>query len=156
MSPAFDPSDEGFMGLALEEARQAALDGEVPAGAVVVELGRVIGRGHNQPIRGLDPTAHAEVVALRAAARAAGNYRLPEATVYATVEPCLMCCGALLHARVRRLVYGAPDPKGGAVVSLYRLLDDPRWNHRVEVAGPLREEECGALLREFFGTRRPG
>jgi tRNA(adenine34) deaminase len=142
------------MDQALALARLAAAVGEVPVGAVVVLDGRVVGRGHNQPIAATDPTAHAEVEALREAARTAGNYRLPGATVYSTVEPCPMCCGALLHARVARLVYGAPDPKGGAAVSLYRLLSDPRLNHEVQVVGPVRAEECGALLREFFGARR--
>ncbi len=142
------------MGEALALARRAAAAGEVPVGAVVVLDGGVIGRGHNRPIASSDPTAHAEIEALRDAARAAGNYRLPGATVYATVEPCAMCCGALLHARVARLVYGALDPKAGAVQSLYRLLSDPRLNHTVQVAGPVRGEECGALLREFFDARR--
>ncbi|HET7875905.1 MAG TPA: tRNA adenosine(34) deaminase TadA [Methylomirabilota bacterium] len=146
--------DERFMGLALEEARRAAPRGEVPVGAVVVLDGRVIGRGHNQPLTQTDPTAHAEVVALRAAARETGNYRLPGATCYVTVEPCAMCCGALLQARVARLVYGAADPKAGAARTLYRLLEDPRLNHEVAVTGGVRSGECAALLREFFEARR--
>jgi tRNA(adenine34) deaminase len=147
--------DERFMGVALEAAREAMAAGEVPVGAIVVRDGEVIGEGHNQPIRALDPTAHAEVVALRRAAESVGNYRLPGTTVYSTVEPCPMCCGAMLHARVARLVYGAPDPRAGAARSLYRLLDDPRLNHRVAVTDAVRREECAALLREFFEARRP-
>ena len=147
-------SDAAFMGLALEEARQALNAGEVPVGAVVVMEGRVIGRGHNAPIGSSDPTAHAEIIALRRAAAAVRNYRLAGAALYATVEPCAMCCGAALHARVARLIYGAPDPKGGAAESLYRLLDDPRLNHQVAVTGAVRSEDCAALLREFFQTRR--
>jgi tRNA(adenine34) deaminase len=146
--------DAEFMGLALEEARQAAAEGEVPVGAVVVLDDRVIGRGHNQPIAVMDPTAHAEILALRQAALAVKNYRLPGAVLYATVEPCPMCCGAALHARLARVVYGAPDPKAGAARSLYRLLDDPRMNHEVAITGGVRSVECAALLREFFGARR--
>lgn len=140
--------------LALVEARRAADAGEVPIGAVVVLDGRVIARAHNAPITLRDPTAHAEVLALRAAARETGNYRLERTIVYTTVEPCLMCCGALVHARVARLVYGAADPKAGAAASLYRILDDGRLNHRVEVTAGVRAEECAALLTEFFRARR--
>ncbi|MBI4608021.1 MAG: nucleoside deaminase [Candidatus Rokubacteria bacterium] len=139
---------------ALGEARRALAEGEVPVGAVVVRDGELIGRGRNAPIGQKDPTAHAEVLALREAALAAGNYRLPGAVLYATVEPCAMCCGAALHARVSRVVFGVGDPKAGAAESLYRLLGDPRLNHRAEVAGGVRAEECGALLREFFDSRR--
>jgi tRNA(adenine34) deaminase len=146
--------DAHWMGLALEEAARAARLGEVPVGAVVVEGGRLIGRGHNAPIARHDPTAHAEVLALRAAAEATGNYRLTGATLYVTIEPCVMCCGAAVHARVARLVYGADDPKAGAVRSLHRLLDDPRLNHRVEVTAGARAEECGAQLRAFFRAKR--
>jgi tRNA(adenine34) deaminase len=146
--------DARFMAEALEEARRAAAAGEVPVGAVVVLDGRVIGRGYNAPIAACDPTAHAEIVALRAAAREAGNYRLPGSTLYVTVEPCPMCCGALLHARVARLVFGAADPKAGAVQSLYRLLEDPRLNHAVAVTGGVLGDACAALLREFFAARR--
>jgi len=148
------PDDYHWMGLALEEAALAAAAGEVPVGAVVVLEGRLLGRGHNTPIALSDPTAHAEIVALRAAAREIGNYRLTGATLYATVEPCAMCCGAALHARVARLVYGAADPKAGAVRSLYRLLEDPRLNHQVEVTAGVRGAECGAQLGEFFKTKR--
>lgn len=147
-------SDMGFMLEALAEARKALAVGEVPVGAVVVLTGEVIGRGHNQPINLSDPTAHAEVLALREAALKAGNYRLPGATLYVTVEPCPMCCGAALLARVARLVYGAPDPKAGAAHSLYRLVDDPRLNHRARVEGGLLEDECRGLLTQFFEVKR--
>jgi len=142
------------MGLALEQARQAARAGEVPIGAVVVLADRVIGRGHNRPIAARDPTAHAEIAAMRQAARAIGNYRLPGATLYATIEPCAMCCGAALQARIARLVYGAADTKAGAARSLYRLLEDSRLNHEVAVAAGVRTDECAALLKEFFKARR--
>ena len=146
--------DARYVDLALVEARRAADAGEVPIGAVVVLDGTVIARAHNAPIILQDPTAHAEVLALRAAARETGNYRLERTIVYTTVEPCLMCCGALVHARVARLVYGAADPKAGAAASLYRILDDGRLNHRVEVTAGVRAEECAALLTEFFRARR--
>ena len=142
------------MGAALEEARRAEALDEVPVGAVVVQGGRVIGRGGNRVIADGDPTAHAEIVALRAAAAAAGNYRLTGATLYATIEPCPMCCGAALVARVGRVVYGAPDPKAGAARTLYRLLEDERLNHRVAVVTGVRGEECGALLSRFFYKKR--
>ena len=146
--------DAEFMGEALTEARRALAAGEVPVGAVVVLEGAIIGRGHNSPIALHDPTAHAEILALREAGRCARNYRLPGATLYATVEPCVMCAGAALHARVARLVYGAPDPRAGAVQSLFRLLDDGRLNHRIEVIGRVRSSESALLLREFFAARR--
>ena len=146
--------DERFMDLALEEADRAAAAGEVPVGAVVVLDGRVIARGHNQPIGQRDPSAHAEIVALRGAARALGNYRLPGVTLYSTVEPCAMCSGALLHARVARLVFGALDPKAGAVRSLVHLLDATRLNHRLEVTDGVRAAECGSRLSAFFRTKR--
>jgi tRNA(adenine34) deaminase len=146
--------DDHWMGLALEEAARAAQEQEVPVGAVVVQDGRLLGRGHNASIARHDPTAHAEILALREAARTAGNYRLPGATLYATVEPCAMCCGALVHARVARLVFGADDPKAGAVRSLHRLLDDPRLNHQVAVTAGVRAAACGERLREFFRARR--
>ena len=142
------------MGLALDEARTALAAGEVPVGAVVVLDGRVIGRGHNQPVGLKDPTAHAEVLALRAAAQVMGNYRLGAAALYVTVEPCAMCCGAAVLARVTRVVYGAPDPKAGAARTLYRLLEDTRLNHQAAVRGDVRGEESAALLREFFQTKR--
>lgn len=146
--------DTRYMGLALDEARAALVAGEVPVGAVIVLDDRVIGRGHNQPIGLKDPTAHAEVLALRAAAQVMGNYRLGGATLYATVEPCAMCCGAAVLARVTRLVYGAPDPKAGAARTLYRLLEDARLNHQALVRGDVGGEESAALLREFFQTKR--
>ena len=146
--------DARFMDLALEEADRAATAGEVPVGAVVVLDGRVIARGHNAPIAQRDPTAHAEIVALRAAARELGNYRLPGVTLYCTVEPCAMCCGAVVHARIARLVYGAADPKAGAVESLFRFLEDARLNHHVEVTAGVRAAEGGSRLSEFFRTRR--
>jgi len=142
------------MGLALEEARLGDAAGEVPVGAVVVLAGRVIGRGHNRVIAAADPTAHAEVVALRDAAQAVRNYRLAGAGLYTTVEPCPMCCGAALNARIARVVYGAADPKAGAARTLYRLLDDPRLNHQVAVVAGVRSAECGALLSEFFQKKR--
>jgi tRNA(adenine34) deaminase len=149
------PDDAAWMREALDEARRGAAGGEVPVGAVVVVDGAAVARAHNAPIALTDPTAHAEVLALRDAARKTGNYRLPGATLYATLEPCIMCCGALLQARVARVVYGAPDPKAGAVDSVHRLLDDPRLNHRVAVTAGVLGEAAGALLSEFFETRRP-
>ena len=146
--------DEHWMGLALEEAARAAQAGEVPVGAAVVLDGRLLGSGHNAPIKDCDPTAHAEIVALRAAAREAGNYRLIGATLYATIEPCAMCCGAVLHARIARLVYGADDAKAGAVRSVHRLLDDERFNHQVAVTAGVRATECGARLSDFFRAKR--
>jgi tRNA(adenine34) deaminase len=146
--------DEYWMGLALEEAARGAQAGEVPVGAVVVLDGRLLGSGHNAPIKDCDPTAHAEIVALRAAAREAGNYRLIRATLYATIEPCAMCCGAVLHARIERLVYGADDAKAGAVRSVHRLLDDERLNHQVAVTAGVRATECGARLSDFFRAKR--
>jgi tRNA(adenine34) deaminase len=146
---------ETFLRLALAQAELARAAGEVPVGAVVVLDGAVVGRGHNRPIASCDPTAHAEVVALREAGRAVGNYRLTGASLYATVEPCLMCVGAIVHARVGTLVYGVRDPKGGAV----RSLLDPGTlplNHRFEVVEGVLAEECRALLQEFFKARRLG
>ncbi len=139
---------------ALAEARKALAAGEVPVGAVVVSAGEVVGRGHNQPITRSDPTAHAEILALREAALKAGNYRLPGATLYVTVEPCPMCCGAALLARLSRVVYGAREPKSGAAESRYRLLDDSRLNHRTRVEGGALDKECRELLTAFFETKR--
>jgi tRNA(adenine34) deaminase len=149
-----EAEDARRMGLALEEARRAEAAGEVPVGAVVVLDGRVIGRGHNRVIAASDPTAHAEVVALRDAAQAVRNYRLAGADLYTTMEPCPMCCGAALNARLARVVYGAADPKAGAARTLYRLLDDARLNHQVTVVAGVRSAECGALLSEFFQKKR--
>jgi len=148
------PDDSHFMQLALAEARQAEAEGEVPVGAVVVREGELIAAAHNRPIGLKDPTAHAEVLALRAAAEKLGNYRLTGCDLYVTLEPCAMCVGALMHARLRRLVYGAADPKAGAVVSCLRLLESPHWNHRVEVTSGILAEESAALLRQFFSSRR--
>jgi tRNA(adenine34) deaminase len=139
---------------ALDEARRGATAGEVPVGAVVVVGGEIVGRAHNAPIALVDPTGHAEILALREAAAKVGNYRLTGATLYATVEPCVMCCGAAVNARITRVVYGARDPKAGAVESLYRLLDDARLNHRVEAVGGVLADESATLLREFFDRRR--
>jgi tRNA(adenine34) deaminase len=146
--------DERFMDLALDEGHKAESAGEIPVGAIAVADGRVIGRGFNQPISTKDPTAHAEILALREAARTAGNYRLSGITLYCTVEPCLMCAGAMIHARIYRLVLGAPDPKAGAAGSLYNVVSDPRLNHRILVTLGVREAACSALLREFFSQRR--
>ena len=139
---------------ALEQARIAGTAGEVPIGAVVELDGAIIGLGYNQPIGSSDPTAHAEIVALRAAARAAGNYRLTGATLCVTIEPCVMCVGAIVHARIGTLVYGAAEPKTGAVRSTMKLLDDPSWNHRLVVVGGVLEPECRELVQEFFRARR--
>jgi tRNA(adenine34) deaminase len=143
-----------WMMLALAEAARAAERGEVPVGAVLVDATGIIGAAGNSPISQCDPTAHAEILALRAAATLRHNYRLPDATLYVTLEPCLMCMGALLYARVKRLVYGATDPKGGAASSLYSVGDDPRLNHRIEVVGGVLAEECALLLKDFFRRRR--
>jgi tRNA(adenine34) deaminase len=146
--------DARCMALALDEARRAESEGEVPIGAVVVLDGRIIGRGRNQVIAHSDPTAHAEMLALREAAAAVGNYRLTGAALYATLEPCSMCCGAAVNARVARVIYGAADPKAGAAQSLYRLLEDTRLNHRAVVSAGVLRQECGAILSEFFQKKR--
>ncbi|HEX9760941.1 MAG TPA: tRNA adenosine(34) deaminase TadA [Candidatus Acidoferrales bacterium] len=146
--------DVTYMREALEQAQLAEAAGEVPVGAVLVAEGRIVARGFNHTIAGNDPTAHAEMVALRAAARELGNYRLTGATLYVTLEPCAMCAGAMVHARVARLVYGCRDPKVGAVDGSLRLLEHPMLNHRVEVASGVLDEECAALLRDFFAARR--
>ncbi|ODB89257.1 tRNA-specific adenosine deaminase [Candidatus Thiodiazotropha endoloripes] len=140
---------------ALMLAARAEQLGEVPVGAVVVRQGRVIGEGWNQPIGGHDPTAHAEIVALRDAAKKERNYRLPDSTLYVTLEPCPMCAGAIVHARVKRVVYGAADPKGGAAGSVFDLLPtDGRFNHRVDVEGGLMREQSAKLLQDFFRRKR--
>ena len=146
--------DRRWMGRALELAHRAAEAGEVPVGAVLVRGDEAIGEGWNQPIGGCDPTAHAEVLALRAAAARVGNYRLVESTLYVTLEPCPMCAGAIVHARVGRVVFGAVDPRAGAAGTVFDLLHSPALNHRAEVSGGVMAEECGALLREFFRARR--
>ena len=142
------------MAVALDEAARACDAGEVPIGAVIAIDGAIVGRGFNQPLTSGDPTAHAEVVAIREAARAVGNYRLTGATLCVTIEPCLMCVGALVHARVGTLVFGAAEPKTGAVVSTVRGGELPGHNHRFEVVSGVREEECRALMQAFFKARR--
>lgn len=150
------PSDDEWMRRALELAERAFAQGEVPVGAVLVREGALIGEGHNQPIAATDPTAHAEMMALRDAARREGNYRLPGSTLFVTIEPCTMCAGALIHARVARLVYGAPEPRQGAVVSTARVLEVEGRTHRVDVTGGVLADDCGALLIRFFRERRDG
>ncbi len=147
-------TDRHFMALALEEARKAAERGEVPVGAVVVLNGEVIAVAGNSPISYNDPTAHAEILALREAARVMGNYRLTGCDLYVTLEPCIMCAGALVHARIRRLIYGAADPKGGGCGSLYNVVEDRRLNHRIEVVRGVEEEQAAELLRVFFRAKR--
>lgn len=139
---------------AIAEARKGAELGEVPVGAILVRDGTIIGRGFNQPISSHDPSAHAEMVALRQAALADNNYRLPGTTLYVTLEPCTMCSGLLVHSRINRLVFGASEPRSGAVVSRAQVLDQPWLNHRVLVEGGVLAEECGVLLTEFFRARR--
>ncbi|EED34159.1 tRNA-specific adenosine deaminase [Luminiphilus syltensis NOR5-1B] len=153
---AFSDFDREMMSLALEKAAMAAAQGEVPVGAVVVMDGKVVATAGNGQIGDCDPTAHAEILALRDAARAIRNYRLAGATLYATLEPCTMCCGALVHARIGRLVYGALEPKAGAVVSTGAALDNPALNHRVTHAGGLLADESAMQLSRFFRGRRRG
>lgn len=148
--------DNHWMGLALKAASAAADRGEVPVGAVLVKDGNLIASAGNQPIGQHDPTAHAEIRALRMAALCYENYRLPGCTLYVTLEPCLMCIGAIIHARIERLVYGAKDPKTGAVQSLYPIGEDKRLNHSLEITSGVRADECGGLLREFFRAKRQG
>lgn len=151
---SWSKEDEQFMRAALAEAKVAASVDEVPVGAVVVKGGEIIGRGLNRPVQDSDPTAHAEIVAIRAAAASEQNYRLNDTTVYVTLEPCTMCMGAMLNARISRVVFGAYDPKAGAAGSVVDLSDNPRLNHRVEVNGGLFAEQCGGLLQRFFEKRR--
>ena len=146
--------DESWMRAALAEAERAEAADEVPVGAVVVSGARIVGRGHNAPLSLNDPTAHAEVLALRQSAREMRNYRLVDTTLYTTVEPCLMCMGAMLHARVKRVVFGCFDPKAGAAGSLYNLPMDTRLNHRLEVTSGIGAEESRALLHRFFRDKR--
>jgi tRNA(adenine34) deaminase len=147
-------ADFQFMQEALVEARSAGAAGEVPIAAVLVQDGRIIARSGNRTIRDCDPTAHAEIIALREAARLLGNYRLADTTLYVTVEPCSMCAGAMIQARVPRLVYGADDPKGGAVRSCFEILSHPKLNHEVEVTAGVLAEESASLLQSFFASRR--
>lgn len=146
--------DYRFMQQAIEQAQLAALEGEVPVGAVLVRDGKVISKAFNRPITHHDPSAHAEMLALRAAAKAEENYRLPGSTLYVTLEPCTMCAGAMLHARVDRVVYGAPDPKTGAAGSVLDVFSSKQINHQTTVEGGVMGEECGQLLRSFFKERR--
>lgn len=151
------PEDRHWMAQALELARQAERAGEVPVGAVLIRDGVRVGQGWNQPIAAHDPSAHAEILALRDAGQRLGNYRLPGTILYCTLEPCVMCAGALIHARVSRVVFGAPDPKGGACGGRFDLLpSDARFNHRVDCTGGVLEADCARLLREFFRQRRQG
>jgi tRNA(adenine34) deaminase len=151
--PGGSPHDR-WMRLALDEARQAEEQDEVPVGAVVVAAGRIVASAHNQREQLADPTAHAEMIALTQAAAALGSWRLEGCTLYVTLEPCPMCAGAIVQARVPRVVWGAPDPKAGAVESLYRLFDDARLNHRVEHVGRVLAPECGRILSDFFRGKR--
>jgi tRNA(adenine34) deaminase len=148
-----DP-DERFMRAALEQALEAGRRGEVPVGAVVVVDDEIIGAGFNQPIGGQDPTAHAEIVAMREAAKRLGNYRLTGATLYVTIEPCQMCVGAMVHARVERVVYGTREPKAGAIESAMRAHEHPALNHRITATGGVLEEECRQMIQGFFREKR--
>lgn len=147
-------SDELWMEEALREAQRAFALGEVPVGAVVVQEGKVVGRGANQPISDSDPTAHAEILALREAGRTLGNYRLSDCDLFVTIEPCAMCAGAITHARIKRLVYGADDPKAGAVKSVMSVLNHPQMNHKVEVVGGVLAGRSAELVQRFFRERR--
>src|SRR5256885_7179298 len=147
-------TDLAFMQQALEEARAAGIAGEVPIGAVLVQNGKIITRSGNRTIRDGDPTAHAEMIVLREAARLLGNHRLTGTTLYVTIEPCSMCAGAIIQARVPRLVYGCDDPKGGAVRSCFEVLSHPRLNHRVEVTSGVLAAECASVIQSFFAERR--
>jgi tRNA(adenine34) deaminase len=155
MTAGWTELDRRFMRAALEQASLASSAGEVPVGAVVVVGDGIVGRGHNRSINDCDPSAHAEVIALRQAAKEAGNYRIGDATAYVTLEPCAMCIGTMLHARIRRLVFGAYDVKAGAAGSVVDLCNERRLNHRIEVNGGLLAEECAAVLTEFFAGKRP-
>ncbi len=147
-------ADIQYMQEALAEARAAAVAGEVPIGAVIVHEGKILARAGNRTIRDCDPTAHAEIIVLREAARLLGNHRLADTTLYVTIEPCSMCAGAIIQARVPRLVYGADDPKGGAVRSCFEILSHPRLNHQVEVTPGVLAADCAAIIQSFFAERR--
>jgi tRNA(adenine34) deaminase len=149
-----DSPDETYMRRALELAREAATAGEVPVGAVIVKDGEIVAEGWNRPIGTCDPTAHAEIIALRAGGTALGTYRLTGTTLYVTLEPCAMCASAMVHARVRRLVFGAADPRAGAAGSVFNIVQHAALNHRMESSGGVLAEECGTLLRDFFVARR--
>lgn len=149
-------SDTGWMQLALEQARQAEEAGEVPVGALVIKDGVIVGQGQNRNLRDNDPTAHAEIVALRQAAATLGNHRLTGCQVFVTIEPCAMCAGAMIHARIARLIYGAADAKAGAVSSVLQVVNHPRLNHKMEAVGGVMGEECSAHLQDFFRKKRSG
>ena len=149
-------NDEKFMRIALKEAEKALRKDEVPIGAVIVLEGSVIAKAHNRPVSTSDPCAHAEILVMRRAGKTIGNYRLSGAALYVTVEPCIMCAGAIVHARISRLVFGARDPKNGGVSSLYRILNDGRLNHSVEVKRGVLEEQCASILSGFFRQKRVG
>ncbi len=146
--------DTDWMRHALKLAERAQQEGEVPVGAVLVLNDEIIGAGWNRPIAAHDPTAHAEIMALRAGAAKLGNYRLNNTTLYVTLEPCVMCAGAMVHARIKRLVFGANDPKAGAIISVFNIFDSSKLNHRVEYVGGILSDECGAMLSRFFEARR--
>src|SRR6478672_4444904 len=148
------PDDVTCMELALAEARMAAEAGEVPVGALVINNGEIIGRAGNRNLRDHDPTAHAEILALREAAQHLGNHRLTGCTLYATIEPCAMCAGAIIHARIARLVYGAKDPKAGAAGSILHVINHPRLNHKMEVVSGVLDDRCSEILQDFFRRRR--
>lgn len=154
MSSATGTDDVRFMALALDLAKEARAAGEVPVGAVVVKNGAVVGRGYNRPVSARDPTAHAEVIALRKAAEQIGNYRLADCSLYVTLEPCAMCAGAIMHARIGRVVYGTTDPKSGACGSVVNLFAEDRLNHHATVTGGVLAEEAARLLQDFFAARR--
>jgi len=147
-------SDEQFMRRALQLAEQAATVGEVPVGALVVANGEVIGEGYNQPISSCDPTGHAEIIAMRNAATALGNYRLSGCDLYVTIEPCTMCVGAMIHGRIGRIVFGAAEPRAGALESQLKLIDSSHFNHSIEWQGGVLAEECGAIISDFFRAKR--
>ena len=148
--------DQQWIAYALELARQAANQGEVPVGAILVQDDKIIGQGHNRPISNCDPTAHAEVLALRDAARQLQNYRLLNTTLYVTLEPCAMCVGAMIHARIQRLVFGALDPRAGAIESVFQIANEAKLNHRFSWQGGVKAAECGLVLKEFFQAKRTG
>lgn len=147
-------TDQSFMSEALAQARQAYTAGEVPVGAVVVCGSKVIGRGFNRSIKDCDPTAHAEVIALREAAKTLQNYRLADSELYVTIEPCAMCVGAMVHARIRRVIFGATEPRAGALASKMKMMDMPHFNHRFDWQGGVLEQECSDLIKDFFRSRR--
>ena len=152
--PIENLSDDFWMGFALEEAKLAHQKEEVPIGAIILLNNEIIGRGHNQPIKSCDPTAHAEIIALREAAQKIENYRLSEATVYVTIEPCAMCAGAIVNARIKRLVFGAVEPRQGAISSVFQICSNRSLNHQVNVTAGIKEAECKDLMQFFFKARR--